>query len=87
MTQTFTLGSRNAAVPILPLHRSPAGPSLWQRLVGLVRRGNGRLQTIRQLNALSDEMLRDIGVERADIEHSVDAMLGISNEDTSRTPR
>lgn len=87
MTQTFALGSRNAAVPILPLHRAPSSPSLWERLAGLVRRSNGRLQTIRQLSALSDEMLRDIGVERADIEGSVDAILGASNKDTSRTPR
>ena len=80
MPQTFALGSRNSAVPILPLHRAPAGPSLWQRFTGLFQHNNERLQTIRQLNALSDEMLRDIGVERQDIERSVDAMLARSSD-------
>jgi uncharacterized protein YjiS (DUF1127 family) len=81
MTQTVTLGSRNAAVPILTLHRSPAEASLWQRLANLFRRGNERLQTIRQLNALSDEMLRDIGVDRFDIEGSVDTLIQKSHQE------
>ncbi len=75
MNHTATLGSRNAAVPVLPLHRAPAEASLWQRLATLFRRGNERLQTIRQLRGLSDEMLRDIGVDRFDIEGSVDQLL------------
>ena len=85
MNHTATLGSRNAAVPVLPLHRAPAGTGLWQRLAGLFRRGNERLQTIRQLNGLSDELLRDIGVDRNDIEGSVDALL--ANHETGRNPR
>jgi uncharacterized protein YjiS (DUF1127 family) len=87
MPQTFTLGSRNSAVPILPLHRAPAGSSLWQRLGGLFRRGNARLQTIRQLNALSDEMLRDIGVDRYDIEGSVDNLIVNSGKQIGGPPR
>src|SRR5258706_6247142 len=35
MNQTFTLGRRDAAVPILPLHRSPDQAGLWQRLARL----------------------------------------------------
>ena len=36
MNQTFTLGRRDASVPILPLHRSsPSEISLWQRLARL----------------------------------------------------
>jgi uncharacterized protein YjiS (DUF1127 family) len=81
MTHSATLGSRNAAVPILTLHRSPAEASLWQRLARLVHRGNNRLQTIRQLNSLSDEMLRDIGVDRFDIEGSVDALIEKANQE------
>lgn len=81
MTQTVTLGSRNATVPILTLHRSPAEASLWQRLARLFQRSNERLQTIRQLNALSDEMLRDIGVDRFDIEDSVDTLIQKSHQE------
>jgi len=75
MNHTVALGSRNATVPVLPLHRAPAQAGLLQRLAGLFRRGNERLQTVRQLRSLSDEMLRDIGVDRFDIEGSVDQLL------------
>ena len=84
MNQSITLGSRSAAVT-LPLHRTPA--TLWQRLANLFRRSSDRLQTIRQLNALSDEMLRDIGVDRMDIEGSVDALIAITDEEARRIPR
>jgi uncharacterized protein YjiS (DUF1127 family) len=83
MNHTVALGSRNAAVPVLPLHRAPVEASLWQRLAGLFRRGSERLQTIRQLRGLSDEMLLDIGVDRFDIEGSVDQLLD-RNETASR---
>ena len=83
MNHTAALGSRNATVPVLPLHRAPVEASLWQRLASLFRRGNDRLQTIRQLKGLSDDMLRDIGVDRFDIEGSVDQLLD-RNEATSR---
>ena len=84
---TFTLGRRDAAVPILPLHRSPDGASMFQRLAKLFHRGNDRFQTIRQLNRLSDELLRDIGVDRFDIEGSVDALIEKSDLETRRIPR
>jgi len=87
MTQTFILGRRDAAVPILPLHRSPDQISLWQRLAQLFHRGNERLQTIRQLNGLSDELLRDIGVDRFDIEGSVDALIDMRDQEARRIPR
>jgi len=87
MNNTVTLGNRNAAVPILPLHRAPAEAGLWHRLVALFRRGNDRLQTIRELNGLSDELLRDIGVDRYDIEGSVDTLLANSRSETGRDPR
>jgi uncharacterized protein YjiS (DUF1127 family) len=86
MNQTFTLGRRDAAVPILPLHRSPDQASLWRRLAQLFHRGNDRFQTVRQLNSLSDEMLRDIGVDRFDIEGSVDALIDKSDRER-RIPR
>ena len=84
MTQTLTFG-RNTADKTS--RGQAAAPSAWQRFAGLFQRSNERLQTIRELQALSDEMLRDIGVERDDIERSVDTMLAISSEETSRTPR
>jgi uncharacterized protein YjiS (DUF1127 family) len=86
MNQTSTLGRRDAAVPILPLHRSPDQASLWRRLAQLFHRGSDRLQTVRQLNSLSDELLRDIGVDRFDIEGSVDALIDKSDRER-RIPR
>ncbi len=83
MTQTLSFG-RNAPATS---HSGPAAPSLWQRLAGLFRRSNERLQTIRELHGLSDEMLRDIGVDRDAIEQSVDALLAVSSVETNRTPR
>jgi uncharacterized protein YjiS (DUF1127 family) len=88
MPQTLAFGRNAASNTSDKLHRGQvAGPSLWQRFAGLFRRSNERLHTIRELHALSDEMLRDIGVERDDIERSVDAMLATSNAEPSRTPR
>jgi uncharacterized protein YjiS (DUF1127 family) len=88
MPQTLTFGRTAASSARDKSHRGQtAGPSLWQLFTGLFQRGNERLHTIRELHALSDEMLRDIGVERDDIERSVDAMLAASSEDTSRSPR
>jgi uncharacterized protein YjiS (DUF1127 family) len=87
MNQTFTLGRRDSVVPILPLHRSPTEASLWQRLAKLFRSGNERLQTISQLNRLSDEQLRDIGVDRFDIESSVDALIANRDQEARRIPR
>ena len=88
MPRTLTFGRIVASSARDTLHRGrTAGPSLWQRFTGLFQRGNERLHTIRELHALSDEMLRDIGVERDDIERSVDALLAASSEETSRTPR
>jgi len=77
MPQTLTFG-RNRA-------RSADGPSLWRRFAGLFQRGSERLQTIRELHGLSDEMLRDIGVDRDDIERSVDALL--ASKESGPTPR
>ena len=84
MNQTATLGSRSTAT--LTLHRAPEA-TVWQRLASLFRRSSDRLHTIRQLNALSDEMLRDIGVDRLDIEGSVDALITKSDEESRRIPR
>jgi uncharacterized protein YjiS (DUF1127 family) len=88
MPQTLAFGRNAASSAPDKLHRGQtAGPSIWQRIAGLFQRSNERLQTIRELHALSDEMLRDIGVDRDDIEQSVDAMLATSSEETSRNPR
>ena len=84
MNHSITLGSRSAAVTTLP--RIPEA-GIWQRLAGLFRRSSDRLQTIRQLHGLSDEMLRDIGVDRLDIEGSVDALIAKSDEEARRIPR
>jgi uncharacterized protein YjiS (DUF1127 family) len=86
MTQTLSFGRNTAQAPET-LHSGQTAPSLWQRVVGLFRHSNERLQTIRELHGLSDEMLRDIGVDRDDIEQSVDALLAVSSVETNRTPR
>jgi uncharacterized protein YjiS (DUF1127 family) len=86
MTQTLSFGRNTAPAP-QTLHLRQTAPSLRQRLAGLFRHSNERLQTIRELHGLSDEMLRDIGVERDDIEQSVDALLAVSSVETNRTPR
>jgi uncharacterized protein YjiS (DUF1127 family) len=80
MAQTLTFGRNRASST-----RQPASRSLWQRFAGLFQRSNERLQTIRELHGLSDEMLRDIGVDRDDIERSVDAML--ASKESGPTPR
>lgn len=84
MNHSITLGSRSAGGTTLP--RTPE-TGIWRRLAGLLRRSSDRLQTIRQLNALSDEMLRDIGVDRFDIEASVDTLIAKSDEEARRIPR
>jgi uncharacterized protein YjiS (DUF1127 family) len=87
MTQTIFFG-RNATAGASETSRpSQATPSLWQRVASLFRRNNDRLQTIRELHGLSDEMLRDIGIDRDDIEQSVGALLAGSRLDTNRIPR
>ena len=84
MNQTVTLG-HSATVSALRSRVSEA--NFWERLTGLFRRSSDRLQTIRQLNALSDEMLRDIGVDRLDIEGSVDALIAKTDVEARRIPR
>ncbi|NKC12201.1 MAG: DUF1127 domain-containing protein [Gammaproteobacteria bacterium] len=44
-------------------------------IIGGLARGRVRRQTIRELNALSDRQLADIGIERAAISAIVDARL------------
>jgi len=88
MPQTLTFGGNAASNAPDKLQRVQAASlSIWQRLAGLFHRSSERLQTIRELHALSDEMLRDIGVGRDDIERAVDAMLAPSSEETGRNPR
>ena len=87
MTQILSFGRATPADAANTLDSGHAAPSLWQRLAGLFHRSNERLQTIRELHGLSDEMLRDIGVDRDDIEQSVDTLLAVSSPETNRTPR
>lgn len=50
-------------------------PSAWQRLAGWLSRQRSRRQTVRELSALSDEMLADIGIARGEIPAVVTAMF------------
>jgi len=87
MPQTLTFGRNTASNASDKQHQGQAtAPSLWQRLAGLFQSSNERLETIRELQGLNDEMLRDIGIDRDDIERAVDAMLATSSETTNRTP-
>ena len=48
-----------------------------RRMIGRLKTWNRRLLTVRQLQALPDYMLRDIGIEREDIEHVVRRRVNI----------
>jgi uncharacterized protein YjiS (DUF1127 family) len=43
------------------------GESVWQKIGAWLSREHRRRQTIRELSAMSDEMLADVGIARADI--------------------
>lgn len=45
----------------------PRGESVWQQLGAWLGREHRRRRTIRELSAMSDEMLADVGISRADI--------------------
>jgi uncharacterized protein YjiS (DUF1127 family) len=70
MSQTLTFDRNSTATSHSRLDR----PTLWSRLTGLFQRNTERLATIRELQSLNDQMLRDIGVDRDNIEASVDAL-------------
>lgn len=66
------------------LHDGPAGPArrLLSGLAGLIGRGwalwatrHRRIEAIRQLNALDERMLQDIGLHRHEIERAVDGLV------------
>ncbi len=81
MPDTLTFGRNSNAAARADAGVSPTlRPTPWDRLAGLFRRGNQRLATVRELHGLSDKMLRDIGVERDEIEASVDALLAASDK-------
>jgi len=54
----------------------PRGKSaVWGRLVERLRRWSLRHGTLDELNRLSDAQLRDIGIERPDLDNAVDRRL------------
>jgi uncharacterized protein YjiS (DUF1127 family) len=46
---------------------SEGTPSVWQRLGAWLSRERRRRQTVRELSAMPDEILADVGIERAEI--------------------
>lgn len=48
-------------------NKAPADVSVWQKIGNWLRLERRRRQTIRELSAMSDEILADIGIARADI--------------------
>jgi uncharacterized protein YjiS (DUF1127 family) len=63
-----------------------AGASLLHRLSEFLWRSGERLQTVRELNSLSDRMLQDIGIQRPNIERAVDELLTRSRVSAGRLP-
>ena len=56
--------------------KTDAAPSLWQRLGAWVKRERARRHTVRELSAISDTMLADIGISRGDIPAVAAALAG-----------
>lgn len=50
-------------------------PSVWQRLGAWIARERRRRATVRELSAMSDELLADVGIERAEIPAVADALV------------
>lgn len=49
--------------------------SVWQRLGAWVARERRRRETVRELSAMSDALLADVGIERAEIAAVADALV------------
>jgi uncharacterized protein YjiS (DUF1127 family) len=47
--------------------KAAATPSVWQRLSAWLSQERRRRQTVRELSAMPDELLADVGIERAEI--------------------
>lgn len=81
--QLRDIGIQRGDIGRIALERSQAAhpyPGNWlSRLVGELKRAATRRQTIAQLAALDDRLLRDIGIERASIPEMVDARLAGRN--------
>lgn len=56
-----------AAAALCCKEEAVAKPSAWNKLAGWLRREASRRRTVSELSAMSDEMLTDIGIDRADI--------------------
>lgn len=56
-----------AAAALCCKEEAVAKPSAWSKLAARLRREVARRRTVRELSAMSDEMLADIGIDRADI--------------------
>ena len=56
--------------------KAKTAPSLWQRLGAWLKRERARRLTIRELSAISDAMLADIGISRGDIPAVAAALVG-----------
>lgn len=53
----------------------PEEPSVWQRIGAWIARERRRRATVRELSAMPDELLADIGIERAEIPAVADALV------------
>jgi uncharacterized protein YjiS (DUF1127 family) len=63
---------------------APAGgPSVWSRLATRMSREIRRRRTLNELSAMSDEMLADIGIQRAEIPAVVGALFAAPRNDTA----
>jgi len=56
-----------AAAALCCKEEAVAKPSVWSKLAGWLHREAARRRTVNELSAMSDEMLADIGIARAEI--------------------
>ena len=55
--------------------QSEVSPSVWQRFGAWIARERRRRETVRELSAMSDALLADVGIERAEIAAVADALV------------
>lgn len=76
MTQHTTIDCRAADVTVLPVRHGSRLSKLWSRLRRLYVALRNRLEA-RHLATFDDRMLKDIGLDRADVDHALSAPFSL----------
>ena len=78
------LGGLLAAPAIVVARTANAGLHSGRRFLGAVARWRRRRQAIRQLEAMNDALLKDIGIDRGHIPYVVDGQLAADRQRADR---